>query len=138
MKGTQRFGMFFVSRRKDIRMNEDVACRADDLMTAGGEQDWQKLLLGGSGTYEVTWDTEAAVTPMGSLVYFGQYLSTGGLLDGLVADCPLEYRSGNAPGKREVIGTTVLAILNGQTLVTDQGAKTESGQSHGQSGTTMS
>jgi hypothetical protein len=96
-------------------MNEDVACRADDLMTAGGGQDWQKLLLGGSGTYEVTWDTEAAVTPMGSLVYFGQYLNTGGLLDGLVADCPLEYRSGNAPGKREVIGTTVLAIINGQT-----------------------
>jgi hypothetical protein len=64
--------MFFVSQRKDILMNEDVACRANDLMTAGGGQDWQKLLLGGSGTYEVTWDTEAAVTPMGSLVYFGQ------------------------------------------------------------------
>jgi hypothetical protein len=24
----------------------------------------------------VAWDTAAAVTPMGSLVYFGQYLST--------------------------------------------------------------
>ena len=96
-------------------MNEDVACRADDLTTAGGGQAWQKLLLGGGGAYEVAWDTAAAVTPMGSLVYFGQYLSAGGLLDGLVADCPLSYRSGNAPGKREVIGTTVLAILNGQT-----------------------
>jgi len=96
-------------------MNEDVACRADDLTTAGGEQAWQKLLLGGGGAYEVAWDTAAAVTPMGSLVYFGQYLSAGGLLDGLVADCPLSYKSGNAPGKREVIGTTILAILNGQT-----------------------
>lgn len=96
-------------------MNEDVACRANDLTTAGRGQAWQKLLLGGGGAYEVAWDTAAAVTPMGSLVYFGQYLSAGGLLDGLVADCPLEYRSGNAPGKREVIGTTVLAILNGQT-----------------------
>ncbi|MDD5705061.1 MAG: hypothetical protein PHR35_03990 [Kiritimatiellae bacterium] len=96
-------------------MNEDVACRAYDLTSAGGDQVWQKLLLGGGGAYEVAWDTAAAVTPMGSLVYFGQYLSASGLLDRLVADCPFSYRSGNAPGKRAVIGTTILAILNGQT-----------------------
>ena len=78
-------------------------------------QAWQRLLLGGGGAYEVAWDTAAAVTAMGSLVYFGQYLGAGGLLDRLVADCPLEYRSGNAPGKREVIATLVLAIVNGQT-----------------------
>jgi hypothetical protein len=51
---------------------------------------------------------------MGSMVYFAQYLNAGGLLEGLVADCPLEYKSGNAPGKRSVIGTMLLAILNGQ------------------------
>jgi hypothetical protein len=96
-------------------MNEDVACRADDLTKVADGQAWQKLLLGSGGTYEVAWDTAAAVTPMGSLVYFAQYLNAGGLLDGLVADCPLEYKSGNAPGKRPVIGTTLLAILNGQT-----------------------
>jgi hypothetical protein len=96
-------------------MNEDVACNSDDVTKVGGGQVWQKLLMGGGGSYEVAWETAAAVTPMGSLVYFAQYLSAGGLLDGLVADCPLAYRSGNAPGKREVIGTTVLAILNGQT-----------------------
>jgi len=96
-------------------MNEDVACRADDLTKVADGQAWQKLLLGCGGTYEVAWDTAAAVTPMGSLVYFAQYLNAGGLLDGLVSDCPLEYRSGNAPGKRPVIGTMLLAILNGQT-----------------------
>jgi len=96
-------------------MKEDVACGADDLTTVDGRQAWQRLLLSGGGAYEVAWDTDAAVTPMGSLVYFGQYLSAGGLLDRLVADCPLAYRSGNASGKREVIGTTILAILNGQT-----------------------
>jgi hypothetical protein len=96
-------------------MNEDVACKADSLRIAAKGQVWQKLLLERGNTYEVTWDTEASVTPMGSLVYFAQYLNAGGLLDSLVADCPLEYKSGNAPGKRPVIGTTLLAILNGQT-----------------------
>jgi hypothetical protein len=96
-------------------MKEDVACGADDLTTVVDGQAWQKLLLGGGGTYEVAWDTAAAVTPMGSLVYFAQYLNAGGLLDALVADCPLEYKSGNAPDRRSVIGTTLLAILNGQT-----------------------
>lgn len=96
-------------------MNKDVACRADNHTKVEEKQVWQKLLLGGGGTYEVAWDAGAAVTPMGSLVYFAQYLNAGGLLDGLVADCPLEYKSGNAPGKRSVIGTMLLAILNGQT-----------------------
>jgi len=96
-------------------MNEDVACRTDDHPNAAAGQVWQKLLLGRGGTYEVAWDPAAAVTPMGSLVYFAQYLNAGGLLDGLVADCPLEYQSGNAPGKRAVMVTTLLAILNGQT-----------------------
>ena len=58
-------------------MNEDVACRADDLMKAVDGQAWQKLVLGSGGTYEVAWDTAAAVTPMGSLVYFAQYSRKG-------------------------------------------------------------
>lgn len=59
-------------------MNAEVACRTDDLTKATAEQVWQKLLLGGGGTYEVAWDSDAAVTPMGSRVYFTQYLNTGG------------------------------------------------------------
>lgn len=41
-------------------MNEDVACRVDDLTTVAEGQAWQKLLLGAGGTYEVAWDTAAA------------------------------------------------------------------------------
>ena len=96
-------------------MNEDVACRTDDVTKLVGGQVWQKLLQGGGGQYEVQWDPAAAVTPVGSLVYFAQYLGAGGLLDRLCADCPLEYRSPNAPQKRDVIGTVALAVLNGQT-----------------------
>jgi len=43
-----------------------------------------KLVLTGADTrFEVQWDTEAKVTPMGSLVFFAQYLQTRGLLDRL-------------------------------------------------------
>ena len=37
-----------------------------------------KLLgRGGDERFEVEWDNEAKVTPMGSLVFFAQYLQTG-------------------------------------------------------------
>lgn len=39
-------------------------------------------------------------------------ITTGVVSDWMQA-CPLEYRSGNAPGKRDVLGTLVLAILAG-------------------------
>ena len=75
-----------------------------------------KLLVSGGGDrYEVEWDAEAKVTPMGSLVFFAQYLQTGGLMDRLCQGTPLAYRSNNAPKERDVLGTIVLSILNGQT-----------------------
>lgn len=75
-----------------------------------------KVLLGcGGRQYEVEWDAEAKVTPMGSLVFFAQYLETSGLMDELCRDTPLAYRSNNAPRERDVIGTIILSILNGQT-----------------------
>jgi hypothetical protein len=73
------------------------------------------LLRGGSDRYEVEWDTEARVTPMGSLVFFAQYLQTGGLMDRLCEGMPLAYMSNNAPEERDMLGTVVLSILNGQT-----------------------
>jgi hypothetical protein len=33
--------------------------------------------------FEIQWDNEAKVTPMGSLVFFAQYVKAGGLLDRL-------------------------------------------------------
>jgi hypothetical protein len=75
-----------------------------------------KLLVnGGSDRYEVQWDADAKVTPMGSLVFFAQYLQTGGLMDRLCQGTPLAYSSNNAPEERDVLGTIVLSILNGQT-----------------------
>ncbi len=42
-------------------MNEDVACSGDSLTKASERQVWQKLLLGRGRTYEVAWDTPAAL-----------------------------------------------------------------------------
>lgn len=72
-------------------MNEVAACNSDNGKSVSAEQELQTRLRTGGGTYDVEWDADAAVTPIGSLVYFGQYLSTGGLFDGLCADCPLTY-----------------------------------------------
>jgi hypothetical protein len=67
-----------------------------------------------AGPIHVEWDPDAAVTPLGHLAFFAEYLKVSGRFDALVADCPLTYTSPNAPRKRDVLGTLVLAILAGQ------------------------
>jgi len=66
-----------------------------------------------AGRVHVEWDGGAAVTPLGQLPFFIEYLKQGGLFDGLVADCPLFYTSPNAPRKRDVLGTVLLSVLAG-------------------------
>ena len=66
------------------------------------------------GSVHVEWDPGAAATPLGHLVFFAEYLKVSGRFDALVANCPLHYTSPNAPKKRDVIGTAMLAILAGQ------------------------
>lgn len=84
-----------------------------DVVRQGGIE---KLLINGGGNrYQVEWDTEAKVTPMGSLVFFAQYLQTSGLMDRLCKETPLAYKSNNAPKERDVLGTIVLSVLTGQT-----------------------
>jgi hypothetical protein len=73
------------------------------------------LVRGGDERFEVQWDVAAKVTPTGSLVFFSQYVQAGGLLDRLCQGSPLAYSSPNAPQEREVFGTTLLSVLNGQT-----------------------
>jgi len=62
----------------------------------------------------VEWDPSAAVTPMGQLVYFTQFLATAGLFSEWVRSCPLEYTSPNAPAKQDILGTITMAVLAGQ------------------------
>lgn len=64
--------------------------------------------------FHVEWDPEAAVTPLGQLVFFSQFLATSGLFRDWVKDCPLSYSSPNAPKITDLLGTITLAILSGQ------------------------
>lgn len=66
-----------------------------------------------AGRIHVEWDPEAAVTPMGQLPFFIEFLKVSGLFDALVADCPLRYTSPNAPEVRDVLGTLLLSTLAG-------------------------
>lgn len=66
-----------------------------------------------TGPVRVEWDAEAALTPLGQLPFFIDFLKTAGLFDAFVADCPLRYTSPNAPKKRDVLGTAMLSMLSG-------------------------
>ena len=49
------------------------------------------------------------MTPHGQLPFFIDFLKTAGLFDAFVADCPLRYGRPNAPNRRDVLGTAMLA-----------------------------
>jgi hypothetical protein len=42
----------------------------------------------------------------------GGYAATTGVFERWVSQCPLEYRSGNAPDKRDVLGTLMRFCRN--------------------------
>jgi Transposase DDE domain group 1 len=65
------------------------------------------------GPIRVEWDHEAAMTPLGQLPFFIDFLKTSGLFEAFLADCPLRYLSPNAPRKRDVLGTAMLSMLAG-------------------------
>lgn len=67
-----------------------------------------------AGKLRIRWDDSAAVTAMGQMPVFIDFLKTSGLWDGFVADCPLRYRSPNAPSQVDILGTLLMSVLAGQ------------------------
>src|SRR5437899_8427570 len=65
------------------------------------------------GKIQVKWAPEATVSSLGLMPFFIEFLKTSGLFDKWVEDCPLYYTSGNAPEKRNVLGTLLLSVLAG-------------------------
>ncbi len=65
------------------------------------------------GRTHVRWDAGAAATPHGQLVYVAEFLAATGVFERWVSACPLAYSSGNAPGKRDMLGTLMLGLLAG-------------------------
>ena len=59
------------------------------------------------------WDAGAVTTPHGQLVFFAEFLAATGVFERWVSACPLAYLSGNAPDKRDVLGTLMRGLLAG-------------------------
>ena len=66
-----------------------------------------------AGKIHIKWAHEGAVSSLGLLPFFIEFLKTSGRFDGWVEDCPLSYTSGNAPEKRNILGTLLLSVLCG-------------------------
>lgn len=66
-----------------------------------------------AGKIQFRWAPDAGVSSLGQMPFFIEYLKTSGLFEDWVDDCPLEYRSPNAPQKRDVLGTILLSVLAG-------------------------
>lgn len=66
------------------------------------------------GRYQVRWDEGGSATALGQLAFFAEFLEVSGLFERWVAGCPMVYTSPNAPGVRDVLGTWLLSILDGQ------------------------
>ena len=65
------------------------------------------------GRVHVQWDPDAAVTPLGQLAFFVDFLKTADLFGPWVSECPLRYTSNNAPKPVDVLGTLLLSVLAG-------------------------
>lgn len=66
-----------------------------------------------AGKIQFKWAPDADVSSMGLMPFFIEFLQTSGLFEDWVNDCPLQYRSPNAPRKRDVLGTILLSVLAG-------------------------
>jgi hypothetical protein len=68
-----------------------------------------------AGRVHVEWQTgeRAAMTPLGQLPFFVEYLKQGGLFDGWVAGCPLSLTSPKCAVEAGHTGTVMLSVLAG-------------------------
>lgn len=70
------------------------------------------------------WDYNeySPITLHGHLPFFTQFLHAGTLFSDWVDDCPLDYKSNNAPRVRDVLGTAMLSVLSGHSRYCHAGA----------------
>ena len=66
------------------------------------------------GRFHVRWDEGGSATALGQLAFFAEFLEVAGLFARWTQGYPLGYSSPNAPEIRDVLGTWLLSILDGQ------------------------
>ena len=65
------------------------------------------------GRVHARWSPDEAVTPLGQLPFFIDFLKQANLLEPYVEECPLQFSSPNAPEVRDVLGTLLMSIVTG-------------------------
>ena len=65
------------------------------------------------GRFYAEWDEDLPVTREGQLIFFFQFLHTGGRWEDFLDRCPLRYYGNRGSGARNVMGTIFLSVLNG-------------------------
>lgn len=65
------------------------------------------------GRVYAEWQDDLPVTREGQLIFFFQFLNSGGRWSQLLADCPLVYHGNRGSGATNVFGTLLLSVLNG-------------------------
>ncbi len=68
-----------------------------------------------AGKLHIRWDDSAAVTAMGQMPVFVDFLKTSEPWDAFLADYPLRYTSPNAPSRVNILGTLLMSVLAGQS-----------------------
>lgn len=66
-----------------------------------------------AGPVKVEWGAASALTPLGHVPFFIEFLKVSGRFDCWVGDCPLERTSPNASPMRDLLGTMMLSLLSG-------------------------
>ena len=66
-----------------------------------------------AGAVKVEWGAGSALTPLGHVPFFIEFLKVSGRFDGWISGCPLKRTSPNASLARDLLGTTMLAMLSG-------------------------
>jgi hypothetical protein len=65
------------------------------------------------GRFHAEWDDQAPVTREGQLIFFFQFLQTGGRWEEFLRECPLYYIGNRGSGAHNVMGTVMLSALAG-------------------------
>ena len=66
------------------------------------------------GRFHVRWDENGSASALGQLAFFAEFLEVSGLFERWTEGCPMGYTSPNAPDVRDILGTWLLSILDGQ------------------------
>ena len=91
-----------------------VANAVQTALTMQSQQSGDLRVATPGGVFHVRWDENASASALGQLAFFAEFLEVSGLFQRWVESSPLQYTSPNAPDVRDVLGTWLLSILDGQ------------------------